>query len=261
MKQFHFVLVHGACHGAWCWYKVVTLLTAAGHRATAVDLGGCGVNPRTLAEIRTLDDYVHPLMDFMGSIDSHYHHHQDDDDDDDDHNDKKVILVGHSFGGIAMSFAMQKFPQKILAAVFSFRRTPVEEYMDTRFWYDNGPENAPTSVLLGPQILAGKFFQNCQPEDIELGKMLVRPQGVFSEDLAKEGLFTEDKYGAVERVYVKCEEDEQMKLDFQEWIIERSPPQQPRMNVKSIPKADHMVMLSKPLELTLCLLEIAHQYD
>ncbi|KAG5614738.1 hypothetical protein H5410_014562 [Solanum commersonii] len=22
----HFVLVHGACHGAWCWYKVVTIL-------------------------------------------------------------------------------------------------------------------------------------------------------------------------------------------------------------------------------------------
>jgi hypothetical protein len=23
--RHHFVLVHGLCHGAWCWYKVATL--------------------------------------------------------------------------------------------------------------------------------------------------------------------------------------------------------------------------------------------
>ena len=65
--------------------------------------GRCVVNPRTPVDIGPLDDYLQCLTDFMGPIDSHYHHQ------DDDHNDKRVILVGHSFGGIAM--------QKILAAV------------------------------------------------------------------------------------------------------------------------------------------------
>ncbi|KAL7240066.1 hypothetical protein ACSBR2_005848 [Camellia fascicularis] len=31
----HFVLVHGACHGAWCWYKLKPLLESHGHKVTA----------------------------------------------------------------------------------------------------------------------------------------------------------------------------------------------------------------------------------
>ncbi|KAK9036308.1 hypothetical protein V6N11_078314 [Hibiscus sabdariffa] len=27
----HFVLIHGICHGAWCWYMLVSLLQSAGH--------------------------------------------------------------------------------------------------------------------------------------------------------------------------------------------------------------------------------------
>ena len=34
----HFLLLHGACHGGWCWSDVVPLLRAAGHQATAPDL-------------------------------------------------------------------------------------------------------------------------------------------------------------------------------------------------------------------------------
>lgn len=95
----HFVLVHGLGHGAWCWYKLVLLLRRAGHRVTAVDLdGGCGGDA-------SIDDYVKPLMDLMRSIDV-------------DDDDEKVILVGHSFGGMPISIAMERFPEKISVAVF-----------------------------------------------------------------------------------------------------------------------------------------------
>ena len=32
------LLIHGACHGAWCWDDVASFLTESGHRPTAVDL-------------------------------------------------------------------------------------------------------------------------------------------------------------------------------------------------------------------------------
>ncbi|XP_021714228.1 methylesterase 10-like [Chenopodium quinoa] len=256
----HFVLVHGTCHGAWCWYKQIPLLRQAGHQVTAVDLGGCGVHGRPLSEIVTIDDYVEPLMDVMRSIDPH-----------DDGGDKKVVLVGHSFGGIAISMAMEKFPEKILVGVFlsaympnrssppltlvqeTFKRTPLEGFLDTTFRFDNGPEKAATHLVFGPKILSTKLYQNCQPEDIELAQKMVKLDGTFSEDLAKDSLFSEERFGRVKRVFVISEEDELVKTDFQNWIIENSPPHQ----VKSIPKADHMVMLSKPQELCLCLIEIA----
>ena len=98
----HFVLVHGACHGSWCWYKLVTLLKQAGHRVTALDLGACGINPKQLNEIISIWDYVQPLMDFIASLPQ----------------GETVILVGHSYSGLCISLAMESFPEKISLAVF-----------------------------------------------------------------------------------------------------------------------------------------------
>src|SRR2546430_16859589 len=44
-----FLLVHGACHGAWCWDEVAGRLRARGHRVAALVLPGTG---RRAAEVR-----------------------------------------------------------------------------------------------------------------------------------------------------------------------------------------------------------------
>ncbi|XP_058186360.1 methylesterase 10-like isoform X2 [Rhododendron vialii] len=211
----HFVLVHGACHGAWCWYKLKPLLQAAGHRVTALDLGGCGVHPSRLDEIVSLSDYLQPLMDFMASLVG---------DDDKD----RVVLVGHSFGGLGVSLAMERFPEKISVAVF------ITAYMPNY-------KHPPATLI---------------QEDVELAKMLLKPNGLFVQDLVQESILTEARYGSVRRVYVVCEEDGVMGEEFQRWLIENSPPKA----VKSMAKAGHMVMLSKPKELALCLKNIVDQY-
>jgi pimeloyl-ACP methyl ester carboxylesterase len=46
-----FVLVHGAWHGAWCWYKVVPRLRQAGHEVIAPDLPSLGRDRTPVAEI------------------------------------------------------------------------------------------------------------------------------------------------------------------------------------------------------------------
>ncbi|EXB37215.1 hypothetical protein L484_020271 [Morus notabilis] len=101
-KEKHFVLVHGTCHGAWCWYKLLSLLKLAGHRATALDLGASGINPKQLNEVSSVSDYIQPLMDFMASLPQ----------------EEQVILVGHSYAGFCISLAMESFPRNILVAVF-----------------------------------------------------------------------------------------------------------------------------------------------
>ncbi|KAL7141312.1 hypothetical protein ABFS83_08G044900 [Erythranthe nasuta] len=98
----HTVLVHGACHGAWCWYKLKPLLEAAGHRVTAVDLAASGVDWRSLEELRSLADYTQPLLEVMASIPPH----------------EKVVLVGHSLGGMNLGLAMDMYSDKIRVAVF-----------------------------------------------------------------------------------------------------------------------------------------------
>ena len=98
----HFVLVHAGCHGAWSWYKVKTLLEAAGQCVSAIDLAASGINTTRAEEIQTLEDYSKPLLEMMDSLAS----------------EEKVILVAHSMGGIPAALAADIFPCNTAAIVF-----------------------------------------------------------------------------------------------------------------------------------------------
>lgn len=101
-RQKHFVLIHGTCHGAWSWYKLKPLLEAAGHQVTALDLAASGIHMKPIQQVHTLSDYSQPLLEFLASLPQN----------------ERVILVGHSFGGLNLALAMDKFPQKIAVAVY-----------------------------------------------------------------------------------------------------------------------------------------------
>lgn len=97
----------------------------------------------------------------------------------------------------------------------------------------------------------------CGMQDLELGKSLVRPSGLFSEDLSKESLLTKENYGSVDRVFIICEEDEVVKEDFQLQMIQNHQPKE----VKKISRAGHMVMLSRPAEFCQTLQDIAVNFE
>ena len=101
-NQKHFVLVHGACHGAWCWKKLETLLESASNRVTLLDLAASGTNMKKIEDVETFDEYTEPLLDFLASLQPK----------------QKVFLVGHSLGGINLALAAEKFPNKVVVAVF-----------------------------------------------------------------------------------------------------------------------------------------------
>ena len=101
-QQHHFVLVHGVCHGAWCWYKVATLLSSAGHRVTALDMAACGASPGRAEEVPSFDEYSRPLLAAVAGLPP----------------DEKAVLVGHSFGGLNLALAMERYPDRVAVAVF-----------------------------------------------------------------------------------------------------------------------------------------------
>ncbi|KAJ0972290.1 hypothetical protein J5N97_020249 [Dioscorea zingiberensis] len=256
-KRSHFVLVHGAGHGAWCWYKLTALLESAGHKVTAMDLTGCGIDSRSIDEVKSVHDYVKPLMEVMTALPQ----------------DEKVVIVGHSLGGMSISFAIQAFPEKIAAAVFaasmisgpdsplsecfveSYQRTSGGTLLDAQLFFDDGLDNLPTAVLFGKQLLTKKMYQFCPLEDIKLACTLMRPSKFFVSELHDNSLFTKESYGSVPRVYIKCMKDEIISEDFQQWMIERA-----SVNEVMEIDTDHMAMLSKPHEFFSCLLKVAEKY-
>ncbi|GFS29971.1 methyl esterase 1 [Actinidia rufa] len=106
----HFVMVHGSCHGAWCWYKAKPQLESLGHKVTVLDLSASGLNRKTLDQVGSFREYSEPLLQFMTSI------------------DEKVILVGHSFGGMSIALAADNYPEKISVAVFVTAHMPDTEH-------------------------------------------------------------------------------------------------------------------------------------
>ncbi|XVE87204.1 hypothetical protein DITRI_Ditri18aG0097300 [Diplodiscus trichospermus] len=255
-KEKHFVLVHGAFHGAWCWYKVSTLLKSAGHKVTALDLAASGIHPKQVHELYSFSDYYEPLMEFMASLPP----------------DERVVLVGHSLGGLSLSAAMERFPDKVSVAVFTtalmpgpdfshasigeeFTRKGINSKMERQYTFDNGPDNPPTSVLAGPNYMSSHVYQLSPPEDLALAMFLIRPIAVSGGKISLE--LSKEKYGSVRRVYIVCDQDHAIPENVQRWMIENNPPDE----VKLISGSDHMVMFSKPQELCSCLQEIAEKYS
>ncbi|XP_010533980.1 PREDICTED: methylesterase 18 isoform X2 [Tarenaya hassleriana] len=101
-RHHHFVFVHGAGHGAWCWYKLKNKLCENGHKATCIDLKGAGINLADPNTISSLEEYNKPLLDFLSELPGN----------------EKVILVSHSIGGGSATAAMCSFPHRISMSVY-----------------------------------------------------------------------------------------------------------------------------------------------
>lgn len=64
----HFVLVHGISGGAWCWYKIRSLMENSGYKVSCIDLKSAGIDPSDANSIHSFDDYNKPLIDFMSAL-------------------------------------------------------------------------------------------------------------------------------------------------------------------------------------------------
>jgi len=87
--------------------------------------------------------------------------------------------------------------------------------------------------------------------------MLIKPANAFTTGnpdevvMRDEKLLTEEGYGSARRVFIVVEEDRGIPAEFQR--------PSPGVEVSEITGADHMAMLSQPLELVQLLIRTADQ--
>ncbi|XP_049933634.1 methyl jasmonate esterase 1-like isoform X2 [Nymphaea colorata] len=257
-KKPHFVLVHGSCHGAWCWFKLASLLRKAGHEVSVIDLKASGIHPAMPDQVVSVADYSQPLLDLLDSIAA----------------DERVVLVGHSFGGFSIALAADKFPAKVSVAVFLAAFMPHPSISPSHILHnyfvekggvdseqistdDHSKPTIPTTIQFDAELMRSRFYNNCSYEDYTLATCLVRAAPFYRDELSKHDFVSEGNYGRTKRAYAVCKDDQAIKESFQRWMIEMSPVDE----VVEIEGADHMVMLSKPLELFSHLLKIAESFD
>lgn len=101
LTQRTFVLVHGGFHGGWCWADVAVRLRARGHRVYTPTQTGCGERSHLMSADITLDTFVTDIANVLHWEDLH-----------------EVVLVGHSFGGCAISGVADRMPGRLRQLIY-----------------------------------------------------------------------------------------------------------------------------------------------
>ncbi len=201
-----FVLVHGAYHGAWCWYEVATELESRGHVAIAFDLPAHGIDTTPVENV-ALEDYVAAVCTTIGEV------------------DESVTLVGHSMAGMVITQAAERCPAEIESLVYLTAYLPadgesmvdqrVEESLISRsFTVD---EERGVGVVDGDR-LESLFYADCSVENVALCRALVQPEPL--EPLSTPVSISDARFGHVRRVFIRCEDDRAITLEQQRHMID-----------------------------------------
>jgi pimeloyl-ACP methyl ester carboxylesterase len=237
-----FVLVHGAGHGAWCWYKLVPELEKLGHRVVAIDLPGLGEDQTPVNEV-TYEATIERVVETVAK------------------EDEPVVLVGHSLGGVSISAAAEAIPDRIKLLVYLAAFLPQDGDSVTAIYEapDWPRETATTppirsadglSMSHSPEGARQRFYQDCSEEDVAYSIARLRPQPMVMRNTPVH--VTPERFGRVRRGYILCENDQAAPPERQRRMLARSPCEK----FATLPTG-HSPFLSAPADLARLLSEMA----
>lgn len=195
-----FLLVHGSCHGAWCWRDVIPALTGLGHSARAVDLPAHGED-RTPAAAATLDLYADAILAAA---------------------DCGVTLVGHSAAGYPITLAAMRAPDRFRRMVYLCAYVPAAggSLVEMR---RAGPRQPLRGIVrpdpggitysVDPAGARATFYHDCPDEALDFALPRLCPEPVLPQSTP---LPPHDDGPQVERHYVLCEDDHTIPPEYQE---------------------------------------------
>lgn len=100
------VLVHGICHGAWCWENFINFFADREYQCYAISLPGHGGSEgKEHLQKYHLSDYVDAVKEAMETIKKDMDAHG--------LRDEKPFLLGHSMGGAVVQQYIGKYEDDV----------------------------------------------------------------------------------------------------------------------------------------------------
>lgn len=96
-----FVLIPGAWHGAWTFEPLARRLRAHGHHAYPLTLTGVGDRKHLLTATVNLDTHIDDVVNLL-----------------EDEEITDAVLVGHSYGGMVITGAADRAPERVAGLVY-----------------------------------------------------------------------------------------------------------------------------------------------
>jgi len=226
----HFVLVHGAYHGAWCWDEVRAELESGGHSSTAVDLP-CD-DPDAGAE-RYVDEILHAIPKQAGH----------------------VVMVGHSLAGLSIPIAASRTRTAMTVYLCAILPVPGLSFDAQHAAYATGFEasrpavdNPDGSTSCPEERAVEVFFHDCAPEVALAAARRLRPQ----HWRITQEVTPLRQWPAVRAAYVLCTDDRMVSPAYGV-VAARL---QLRVDPIELP-GGHSPFLSRPRELAQTLVRVA----
>jgi len=191
-----YVLVHGICHGTWCWQPTIDALTARGPRAVAVDLPLTSLGDDAAA--------VTALLDAQ---------------------DEPVILAGHSYGGVVISRAAAgRDDIAHLVYVAAVMAAGDEVFFEVAAAYPPSPlaEQATFTedgqIIVGAEAAVDCFYRRCDPAAAQDAASRLRPTAAACLGEATGA----EPWTTVPSTYILCTEDRAIQPELQRVMSARA---------------------------------------
>ncbi|WP_370964287.1 alpha/beta fold hydrolase [Amycolatopsis sp. cg9] len=96
-----YVLVPGMCHGGWCFADLTEQLRGHGHRVHPLTLTGLGERSHLLPGGVNLDTHIEDVTALLAAENIH-----------------DAVLVGHSYGGMVITGAADRAPERVSGLIY-----------------------------------------------------------------------------------------------------------------------------------------------
>lgn len=197
------LLIHGSCHGAWCFDLLLAELARLEIPARAIDLPGRDGSPTTL------DDYARAILTAARP---------------------GTILLGHSAGGYAITAAAEADPARFRGLVYLCAYLPEagQSLADMRRAGPSQPllpairlAEGRRSFTIDPTLARAAFYQDC-PEDLASAAIArLCPQPVVPQETP---LWPKAAPG-LPRHYITCDRDQTIPPACQDRMAAALPPE------------------------------------
>ncbi|HTI14183.1 MAG TPA: alpha/beta fold hydrolase [Dictyobacter sp.] len=204
-----YVLVHGAWHGAWCWYRIIPLLEKQGHKVIAPDLPGHGADRSVTIAAGTLRSYTDRIKSIVEA------------------QDEPVILVGHSLGGAVISQVAEEVPASVKKLVYlsafllpdgamiARDENNAQQQHEQSEAEGPGPylfDEATGLITINPDYLVDLYYHDCNESDIALAKLVVCAEPGIT---LYTGIHVNDNFARIPRFYIETTNDQAIPVTVQ----------------------------------------------
>jgi pimeloyl-ACP methyl ester carboxylesterase len=218
-----FLLIHGACHGGWCWDEVAPYLRESGHQVIAPDLP-CDSLDAGLEEYADV-----AVADLDGAL-------------------RDVVVVGHSLGALVVPLVAARVPARrivMLAGIIGSPGLSMAELASTDS--DRDLHLADDEIEVDPERrfrfsaagAARALFHDCPPEQAQAATARLRFQRSMWTQVSHF-----DAWPDCERVSITCTQDRVVNPIWSDRVARE------RLGVAPVHlPGGHSPFLSRPAEL------------